>query len=136
MNNCYYINLAQSVERNRYMLNHLSLNNIEINRVLGINGKLLKTDPTYRHLVSELLNIDEKYLTEEWLMCRSNFKTLSMNIDYILPRFGLYLSTIRALEQAKNDGHKSCVIMDDDVVLRSPIIIPEVENADIIFMIS
>jgi len=134
MNNCYYINLAQSVERNRYMLNHLSLNNIEINRVLGINGKLLKTDPTYRHLVSELLNIDEKYLTEEWLMCRSNFKTLSMNIDYILPRFGLYLSTIRALEQAKNDGHKSCVIMEDDVVIRSPIIIPEVENADIIYL--
>lgn len=134
MNNCYYINMARSIERNRYMMNHLSENNIEINRVQGIVGKSLKTDDTYRYLVSKLLNINEKYLHEDWLMNRSNFKTLSMDINYILPRFGLYLSTIRALEQAKADGHKSCIIMEDDVIIKSPIEIPDIPDADIIYI--
>jgi len=132
MDNCYYINLMESTERNRYMQNQLSKNNININRVQAIRGHLLRT-AAYRDLVSELLEINPKYLKDEWLLNRSNFKTLSMNIDYILPRFGLYLSTIRALIQARNDGHSSCVILEDDCEIVKPIRIPDI-NADIIYL--
>jgi len=133
MDNCYYINLQESLERDFYMKNQLSENNININRVQAIKGLMLK-EVVYRELVSHLLEIDEKYLREEWLMKRSNFKTLSMDIDYILPRFGLYLSTIRALIQAKNDGHNSCLILEDDCIIKEPIIIPKLKDADIIYL--
>lgn len=133
MNNVYYINLKDSVERNRYMQIELSKNNIEINRVQGICGKMLKDD-VYRWLVSRLLNINGKYLETDWLMNRSNFKTLSSDIDYILPRFGLYLSTIRALMQAKSDGHKSCIILEDDIIITKSIDIPDIIDADIIYL--
>ena len=131
MDNCYYINLPTSKDRNRYMMNQLSKNNIDIHRVSGIRGLGLKTKE-FRMIVSNMLEIDEKYLEEEWLSCRSNFKTLSSDIDYILPRFGLYLSTIRALMQAQKDGHKSCVILEDDCIINQPIAIPKIENAYII----
>ena len=133
MDNCYYINLPTSKDRNRYMMNQLSKNNIDIHRVSGIRGLGLKTKE-FRMIVSNMLEIDEKYLEEEWLSCRSNFKTLSSDIDYILPRFGLYLSTIRALMQAQKDGHKSCVILEDDCIINQPIAIPKIENADIIYL--
>lgn len=132
MDNCYYINLMESPERDNYMKNQLSKNNININRVQAIKGRCLKDEP-FKCLVSALLDIDKKFLTEEWLLNRSNFKTLSRDIDYILPRFGLYLSTLRALQQAQNDGHKSCVIMEDDCIIKDKIEIPDI-NADIIYL--
>ena len=133
MDNCYYINLAESTERDNYMQNQLSKKNININRVQAFRGSYLK-EPVYQGLVSALLEIDKKFLTQDWLLNRSNFKTLSMDIDYILPRFGLYLSTLRALIQAQNDGHKSCVIMEDDCIIKGQIEIPEIEDADIIYL--
>ena len=61
MDNCYYINLQESKERDLYMKNQLSKNNININRIQAINGLMLK-EPVYRELVSALLEIEEKYL--------------------------------------------------------------------------
>ena len=60
MDNCYYINLMESPERDLYMRNQLSKNNININRVQAIKGSALK-DAVYQGLVSALLEIDKKY---------------------------------------------------------------------------
>ena len=133
MDNCYYINLTRSVERKADMEKQLQKNNIKINRIPAVEGMLLKEE-RYRIAICYELGIKEMFLKEDWLLNRSNFKTLSRDINYILPRFGLYLSTIRALQSAYKDGHTSCIVMEDDAQIINQLNIPVIDQADIIYL--
>ena len=131
--NIFYINLDKSVERKNYMEQQASKKGLDINRISGIYGLDL-LNQKYREKVSNILNINERYLQTNWLLSRSNFKTMSCDINYILPRFGLYLSTIKLLQQAKASGFNNCVVLEDDSIILDEIVVPNIENADIIYL--
>ena len=132
MLNIFYINMDKNTDRNDFMIQQLNKYDYKINRIAGIDGLKLK-DFDYRNKISSMLNIDTAYLVEPWLKCRSNFKTMSSNIDYILPRFGLYLSTIKLIKTAIMNGLNSCVILEDDAIIKNEIKIPNID-ADLIYL--
>ena len=129
----FYINLDKSIERREYMEKQAIDKGLIINRVSGIYGLNL-LNQKYRKNISKILKLDERYLEPDWLLCRSNFKTMSSNINYILPRFGLYLSTIKLLEQAKACGLNNCIVLEDDSIILDKIVVPDIKNADIIYL--
>tara|TARA_R110000803_G_scaffold192410_1_gene255235 strand:- start:13 stop:774 length:762 start_codon:yes stop_codon:yes gene_type:complete len=132
MKNIYYLNLDENTERRFEMEAQFDKCGFTGKRIESIKGSLLKNED-YAKLISDTLGIDLKYLNEKWLKNRSNFKTMSNNIDFILPRFGLYLSTIKAIQTALKNGDEDCIILEDDAIITGKIEIP-VLDCDLIYL--
>tara|TARA_R110000765_G_scaffold163464_1_gene268345 strand:- start:240 stop:995 length:756 start_codon:yes stop_codon:yes gene_type:complete len=133
MESIYYLNLAENTTRRIEMEGQLEKYDIVGNRIESIKGIALK-NLHYKTLVSASLGIDMKYLDEEWLLNRSNFKTMSSDIDFILPRFGLYLSTIKAIQTAIKNGDEDAIILEDDAIVTGKIEIPNKIDCDLIYL--
>lgn len=78
-------------------------------------------DPKYRKKVGDLLDINEECLTKKWLINRSNFKTMSKRLNFILPRLGLFLSWIKCLKNAIDENLDHCLLLESDSI-------PKVKN--------
>ena len=130
----YYINLDRSIDRKKDMEDQFIKYNIPAERIQAVDGSKLLVDLKYKRIISIITGIDEIYMSEEWLTNRSNFKTLSKSIDFILPRFALYLSTIISLLTSIEEGQNSLVLFEDDAVILQELEIPYIEDADIIYL--
>lgn len=79
----------------------------------GIDGIRL-SNSDYREKIANELEINEFCLTSSWLMNRSNFKTMSKRLNFILPRFGLFLSWIKCLKVAIDENLDHLLILESD----------------------
>jgi hypothetical protein len=132
MKSIYYLNLSENTTRQVEMEEQLKKFEYKGNRIESIKGLELK-NLRYRLLVSGSLNLNIKYLNEDWLLNRSNFKTMSNDINYILPRFGLYLSTIKAIQTAIKNGDDDAIILEDDAIINGKLDVPDIE-CDLIYL--
>ena len=130
----YYINLDRSIDRKNEMEKQFLKYNIDGERIQAVDGSRLLTDEKYKRIISIMTDIDEKYLNENWLIDRSNFKTLSRLMNFIAPRFALYLSTILALKTCIEQGENSLVLFEDDCVILQELQIPYIKDADLIYL--
>ena len=73
-------------------------------------------NPKYKQEVANLLDINVKCLSTEWLLNRSNYKTMSKRLNFILPRFGLYLSWIKLLKNAIDENLNHVLILESDSI--------------------
>ena len=76
-------------------------------------------NPKYRARIAEELKIPYIKLGPDWVSKRSNFKTMTNSLVSILPRFGLYLSTIKSLKYAIKNNYDHVLIMEDDAMLKT-----------------
>jgi len=81
--------------------------------VNAIDGFKL-VNPQYKQEVANLLDINVKCLSADWLLNRSNYKTMSSRLNFILPRFGLYLSWIKLLKTAILENLDHVLILESD----------------------
>ena len=133
--NILYINLAKSIDRNIDIKSHLKDHNLEGHRINAIDGRRLKCEQ-YRKIVADELDIDEYKLEPEYWLNRSNFNSLSRDIDNILPRVGCFLSHIKVLLYAQKQDYDGVCIFEDDVIIKDSIhdelVIPD--NTDIMYL--
>jgi hypothetical protein len=111
----YYINLDDSVERKKKLINNLNKYDLKSNRVSAINGRRLIEDE-YRIKISRLLNVDENKLKPDYWLNRSNFKSLSTDINNILPRVGIFLSIMYAIKTAIENNENGAIFLEDDAI--------------------
>ena len=132
MKSIYYLNLSENTKRQVEMEEQLKIYGYKGNRIESIKGLELPY-LNYSEKVSESLGIDIKYLRNDWLLNRSNFKTMSSDINYILPRYGLYLSTIKAIQTAIKNGDEDAIILEDDAIINGKIDVPNID-CDLIYL--
>ena len=128
----YYLNLNESENRRDFMELQSEKLKKKFIRIPGVNGAKLK-DRCYSHLTAIRSGLTIENCRPAYYMNRTNFKTMSMNIDNILPKVGLYLSTIIALRTAIKNKSQGCIILEDDAIINS-LEIPTIDNADIIYL--
>ena len=134
MENVFYINRNVDTNRNIYMQNQLTRLGILGTRVEAVEGNLLFNDNSYREKVQDILKIDKRYFEPEWVLNRSNFKVMTSLPTSVYPRFGLYLSTIKALMTAQDHGLNSCTILEDDAIIKSNVKTAVVPEADVVYL--
>lgn len=128
----YYLNLNESENRRDYMELQSEKLQKKLNRIPAVNGSKLK-DRCYSHLTAIRAGLTIDQCRPAYYLNRTNFKTMSMNIDNILPKVGLYLTTIIALKTAIKNKSQGCIILEDDAIINS-LEIPPIDNADIIYL--
>ena len=128
----YYLNLNESENRRDFMELQSEKLKKKFIRIPGVNGAKLK-DRCYSHLTAIRSGLTIDQCRPAYYMNRTNFKTMSMNIDNILPKVGLYLSTIIALRTAIKNKSQGCIILEDDAIINS-LDIPPIDDADIIYL--
>lgn len=113
-----YINRKNDKQRNIEILNNLKKLGLEKNsiRVEAIEGKKLK-ETKYRKKIADLLKVSEQKLKPEYWHSRKNFRTLTRDINIILPRIGCYLSHYYAALLAKQNNMEDVLILEDDAIL-------------------
>lgn len=133
----FYINRKKDKERQKELLLNLKKLGLEKNaiRVEAIEGKKLK-EKKYRKSISKVLGVQEEKLKPEFWHSRKNFRTLTRDIDVILPRIGCYLSHLRASLMAKQKNLDSVLILEDDAIILPNILnsfnVPK--DADVIYL--
>uniref|UniRef100_A0A6C0J0S2 Glycosyl transferase family 25 domain-containing protein n=1 Tax=viral metagenome TaxID=1070528 RepID=A0A6C0J0S2_9ZZZZ len=111
-----YINLEKDKTRKTKLESQLNKFNFNYHRIDAIYGKdLLKKK--YRDIISKELYISEIKLRPSYWLNRSNFKSLSRDLNNILPRVGLFLSHLRALKYAYDNSFNNVVILEDDAII-------------------
>jgi len=128
----YYLNLNESENRRGFMELQSEKLQKKLNRIPAVNGSKLK-DRCYSHLTAIRTGLTIDQCRPAYYLNRTNFKTMSMNIDNILPKVGLYLTTIIALKTAIKNKSQGCIIVEDDAIINS-LDIPPIDDADIIYL--
>ena len=108
-----YINLDKDKKRRVVLEKDLNKLNMDYSRIDAIYGKNLH-NKQYRLKVSKLLGVHPSKLHPNYWMDRRNFKTMSMNETNILARVGAYLSHLKSVKYAYDNGYDKIMIMEDD----------------------
>lgn len=131
----FYVNLDKSNERKKKLLKNLKKFNLSANRISAVNGRELKKKE-YREKISKHLGVPENKLKPEYWLNRSNFKSLSTDLDNILPRVGIFLSLMLAVKTAVEHNLNGAIFLEDDAIpmknILNDFIIPN--DADIYYL--
>ena len=129
----YYLNLNESQERADFMDGQSQKLAKKITRIPAINGRKIKDD-CYGHLTAIRAGLTRKQCSPDYYKNRTNWRTVCNSIEHILPRVGLYLTTIVALKTAIRNKSQGCIILEDDARIVSLDIPTIPEDADIIYL--
>ena len=108
-----YINLEKDKKRRVVLENDLNKLKMSYKRIDAVYGKNLYDDQ-YRMELSKFLGVHESKLHPEYWFDRTNFKTMSLNEGNILARVGCYLSHVKSIKYALDNGYNKLFMMEDD----------------------
>ena len=116
--NIVYLNLDNRKDRNISMKKQLKKHGLQAQRISAVYGKGLR-DKKYRYKLAKELVVPEKKLRVDYWMNRTNFKTMISQEDPVLGRVGCYLSHMKIMKHALDNGWENVLVIEDDAHILS-----------------
>ena len=108
-----YINLEKDKKRKVVLENDLKKLKMNFKRIDAVYGKNLYNDK-YRKDLAKFLGVHETKLHPNYWLDRTNFKTMSLNVNNVLARVGCYLSHVKSIKYALDNNYDRLFMMEDD----------------------